>query len=166
MGCIIKLIPVIIILFSSMAQAQSIGKETLKGIKGMQVVIEMLGDDIEKDGLRLSYIQNDVEVKLRIVGIKVLAEEDIQYEPGMPFLHVKVNSCKNDELESYAFFVIGELKQNVKLERDYSIPCITTTWHSTGVIGTIGAEDVNEIRDYVDDEVEEFIDDYLSVNPK
>jgi hypothetical protein len=40
------------------------------------VVVESLTSDIEADGLRKDSIKTDVELKLRLAGIKVLTEKE------------------------------------------------------------------------------------------
>ena len=160
---LIKLIPVMIILFSSLAQAQTY-KETLKGLKGVNVYVVDLKPDIEKDVLRRSSIQTDVEIKLRIAGIKVLTRIESLKEPGDPLLCVNVNSFKTD-VGLYAYSISVELNQYVILERDKNIWCRAVTWHSA-VIGIVGGDNVNRLRDIIKDQVDHFINDYLEMNPK
>ena len=70
--------------------------ESLRGLKGVLVILEKLTEDIEKDGLSRSSIQTDVELKLRLAGIKIFTVEEWHKEPGRPFLSVYVNSIKPD----------------------------------------------------------------------
>ncbi|GAI14126.1 unnamed protein product [marine sediment metagenome] len=141
--------------------------ETLKGIKGVYVVIETLKPEIEADGLEESQIQTDVELKLRLAGIKVLTEEEMFKEPGMPYLCVNVNAFKNDILRIYAYNISIELGQLVYLERDIGIGIkhYGITWEIS-VIGVIREKNVDSIRDSVKNLIDKFINDYLSVNPK
>lgn len=68
---------VMILIYSPVAHGQlSTGKESLKGLKGVNVLVDNLKPDIEKDGLKTSSIQTDVELKLRMAGIKVLTFEE------------------------------------------------------------------------------------------
>ncbi len=129
----------------------------------MYVAVEGLDPDIEKDGLNKSSIQTDVELKLRIAGIKVLTEEEVKKEPGMPWLYVQVYSVKG--LGFHAISIVLELNQGVYLSRDLKIGCVAATW-STRYVGYAGAGTVNRLRDNVKDKVDEFINDYLEMNPK
>ncbi len=139
--------------------------ESLRGIKGIHVVIESLNPDIEKDGLRIENIQTDVELKLRLAGFKVLTEKEWLNEPGEPYLYVNVNSMKH-EIGTHVFKVDIGLIQTVHLKRDTKIFLQATTW-SSGIIGYVEKEKgVNYVRDSVKDLMDEFINDYLSVNPK
>ena len=146
------------------AQGYAGGIESLRGIKGVYVQVGSLKPDIEKDGLRIENIQTDVELKLRLAGIKVLTGEERIKEPGTPFLYVNVSSIKS-ELGIYTFSINIQLRQLVFLARDLDTRIFACTWIK-GIIGTIGANNVVDIRDYVKDNVDTFINDYLSVNPK
>ena len=65
----------------------------------------------------------------------------------------------------YAFNVDISFKQWVLLYRDTESSVFTETW-SVERTGSVREEDIVTIRDYIKDSVDEFINDYLSVNPK
>jgi hypothetical protein len=61
------------ILCASGAAAQvSLGKESLKQLGPVRVLVEDLNPDLIKDGLDKAQLQQDVELRLRRSGIKVL----------------------------------------------------------------------------------------------
>lgn len=62
--------------------AYAASPDTLKGLKGVYVVIEDLNEEVIKDGLTVDAIRTDVELKLRLAGIPVLLEEARLKEPG------------------------------------------------------------------------------------
>ena len=157
---------VMILLFSSVVHGQRSWKHTLKGIKGVGVLVDVLEPDIEKDGLHRSSIQTDVELKLRMAGIKVLTEEETSKEPGAPYVRVSVFTSIRADLELYVFTIHVALRQLVDLSRDPEIGCVVDTWSSGGSIGTVGSANVASLRDNVKDHVDGFINDYLAENPK
>jgi len=59
-------------------------KDTLKGLHGVEVVVENPGPEVEKHGLTRQQIQTDVELKLRLAGIKVFSEKERLLSAGMP----------------------------------------------------------------------------------
>ena len=139
--------------------------ESLRGLKGVYVMIGDLKPDIEEDRLEKEQIQTDVELKLRLAGIKVLTREEYEKELGRPYLYVSGISMKR-EIGSHVFNTQVELVQQVQLTRNTKISLTTKTW-STSDIGYVGEKDVaNYVRDAIKDGVDEFINDYLSVNPK
>lgn len=145
------------------AKYYSDNKETLRGLKGVFVLIEPLKPEIEKDGLTESQIQTDVELKLRLAGIKVLSKEEQVMSPGSPYLYVIPHIRKMDYNRGYLYTISVEFCQKVYLERDLKISSVATTW-STGCLGT--DPDLNSIRTVIKDQVDIFINDYLAVNPK
>jgi hypothetical protein len=146
-----------------MAQDAESNRKTLKGLIGVQVLVENLNPDVIKDGLSGDQIQTDVELRLRIAGIKVLTQADSISSPGMPVLYIRVHAIKSGETYSCSEEV--RLGQNVKLDRDPQIILPATTW-GTGGLGIIGVNKLDVIRDRVKDDVDKFINAWLSVNPK
>ncbi len=139
-------------------------RATLKGLEGVHVIVEELKDDAERDGLTKSAIRTDVESKLRQAGIRVLAENEGLSTPGSPVLYVNANTLKNDD-GLYAYSIVVQLMQGVTLRRDSSISGRAVTW-SNGGVGTVGQNTLRKIREDVCDHVDQFINAYLSVNPK
>ena len=149
------------------AQELSEGVQSLKGIKGVFVIIEKLTPDIEKDGLTKNQIQTDVELKLRLAGIKVLTEEESFKEPGSPLLYITVNALKIEALSAYSFSIGVSLKQDVNLTRNSEIKNYhVATWGIEIVGFTAKNSVVNDIRDYVKNLEDMFLNDYLTANPK
>ena len=158
------------ILFLTAAIGATLGvaadKESLRGIRELAVVIEPLGNEVEGAGLTVDGIRTDVELKLRLAGIKVLTLAESVQLPGSPFLYVNATvqlSKTNSGLATFAISVT--LNQAVRLIRDGSITSLASTWH-TGGSGSIGKDNLRQLRDPIKDHVDEFINDYLSVNPK
>jgi hypothetical protein len=150
-------------LFCSTLMAQTGDRESLKGLTGVGVMVENLGPDAEKDGLTMDQIQMDVELRLRMAGIKVLTQEQKLETPGMPFLYVHLNAQKRQA--TYAFSIDISLFQWVNLGRDPQISVDASTW-SIGVLVSLGADNVSQTRNVIKDYVDKFINAWLSVNPK
>ena len=145
-------------------------RDTLRGLPGLDVVVEGLTTEAEKDGLRGSDIQTEVELQLRLAGIRVLPKD------AMPYVYVNVNTVKgSDGLYAYALRV--EVKQSVRLglgptwsadrpaSEDGDQIAHAVTW-AVGSVGRIGAAKLREVRDQVKDDVNKLINDWLTVNPK
>jgi len=136
---------------------------SLRGLKGVHVLVAKLPPDFEGN-LTREQIQTDVELKLRLVGIKVVSEKEQFSMPGRPYLYVTVCGVKTFT-EGVAWQIDIQLSQDVYLERDPKISVDATTW-SVGRGGFLGKMKIEEIRNEVKDLVDQFINDYLSVNPK
>ena len=57
-------------------------RKSLRGLKGIAVVVEALQPEAERDGLTKSQIKTDIELKLRQAGIHVLTTEESFKTPG------------------------------------------------------------------------------------
>jgi hypothetical protein len=137
-------------------------RKSLKGVKGVQVVVESIKPEIEKDGLTTTQVQTDVELKLRLAGLNVLPYKEILETPGSPTLYVYPHVLKS----SYNFYIYNielALFQNVYLERDNKFSTTSPTW-SVGYLGI--TSELDYIRSKIKDQVDGFINAYLSVNPK
>jgi hypothetical protein len=90
--------------------SHSSGRESVRGLKQLCVVVEDLGSDIQNDGLDRSAVQTDVEVKLGLAGIQVVTCQEASKTPGGPLLVVNINSMLAKDLGLYAVNV--ELRAN------------------------------------------------------
>lgn len=140
-------------------------RATIRGLLGINVGVEPLPDNVKQVGLAEKDIQTDVELKLRIAGIKVLTEKESTDTPGRPFLYVLVTVLGGDGVYAFSYHV--SLQQEVLLARDKAMPTVLApTWSVSGV-GKAGRKDLPQyVRDAVKDEIDVFLNAYLSVNPK
>ncbi len=135
--------------------------ESLYGLEKVGVVVEGLGQVIEKEGLLTSRLQADVEEELSKASITVLPRSEVGLAD--PLLYINVNIHKLDELFFYSIHV--ELHQLVILARDPSIEIQAPTWN-VGSVGSVGSMNLYQIRGAVKEHIQTFIGDYkvTSVN--
>ena len=135
-----------------------ISRRSLRGLKGVQVIVESQKPEVEQNGLMTGAIQTDVELKLRQAGIPVSDRGDAGLIVGVSVL------TSSDGL--WPFMITVELDQTTALSRDPSIflPAVPT-W-DVRVFGHVGKQNVRSLRDSVKDLVDQFINAYLTVNPK
>ena len=69
-----------------------LSRATLKGLSGVYVGVEYFDEHNKAADFDKRTFQTDVELKLRLTGIKVLAEEEQLATPGMPILYLHVNA--------------------------------------------------------------------------
>ena len=135
-------------------------KESLKGIRGIFVWINV-DSGLKKWGITNEKIKTDVELKLRVAGINVLSGDLSGIEPG---LSVVVLGGEHENLVYYTIFV--SLRQNVTLSRNPNLECYSKTWESTWVGLIQGDRLEQKARIVIKDMIDEFLNEYLSVNPK
>lgn len=150
----------------AVAMDTELSRSTLKGLRGVSVMIESLEPEVERDGLSRSTIETDVELKLRQAGITVVPPGDQKNSLGA-FLYVNVNAIQSSANRGlYAYSVHVAVNQVVRLVRDREVRTVAATW-STGTIVIVGATRISaSVRENVRDQVDRFVNAYLAVNPK
>ncbi len=145
------------------AQAARLSLEikSLKGVKGVHVVVESLAPDIVSDGLTADMLEKTITSRLTAGGIRLLTEDELS-EEGAAIFYVSLASIKG-ERGLYACDVHAEVIQAVALTRDPQILTPATTWTST-TVGIVGASNVGQLTDTVAKIADEFVRDYKSVN--
>lgn len=143
------------------AQIKEEEREVLRGLEGVRVLVDRLKPEIERDGLYIDTLQGDVEVKLRIAGIKVLSEEEWLQAPGAPYLFLVVDALKHKK--GYIFRIELSLREMVtSLRADgKNFATTLTVPHEFGKTSYL-----SDIRDQVNDLADEFVQAWQEANPK
>jgi hypothetical protein len=141
-------------------------RATLRGLKGVGVLVEKLPPEVEQEGFKRDQLQMEVESKLRTAGIKVLTKEEAFNTPGEPFLYININvNMAKTESDIYPYSIDLLLIQKVSLLRDPKLTSYAITW-STGGVGSIAKQIVSQLRENVEAMVDVFIKTYLAENPR
>ncbi len=145
------------------AQDDEVNRRTLRGVPGVNIVVEFLKPQIEGDILTADRLRTDTELKLRRAGIEVLSEMENQMTPGRPSLYINVHILKYRYIPVYVYKNSLELVQDVYLVRSFEIRTGAVTWSvsTTGV-----APKVEDIRNSMGELIDYFISAYLSANSK
>jgi len=139
---------------------------TLRGLKGVEVLVESPQPHVERLGLTAEAVRIDTQLSLRQYGIKVLTHEDAVMTPGRPSLYILVAAAgAANELPAVSGFVLVQVSQSVSLDRDPTVHCLAATWQKESW-WTVGRSKVEKVRDLTKDVVSIFINDYLAANPK
>ena len=151
---------------SALALDSNANRETLRGLKGVRVLVEDFASEVEKAGLTKNQLQPHIEDRLRRAGIKPLTQDECFVTPGEPYLYVNINlNFRKADPNIYSFSIDIGVIQNVTLDRDSKQKTYAATW-STGGVGSIEKEFLPRLKDSVDDLLDLFIKSYLAVNPK
>jgi hypothetical protein len=114
-------------------------RESLRGLLGMEVLVEPLNIEIEQLGLQTVKLQNDIRQRLQKAGITVLTERERLATPTAAMLGVRLEDN-----------VVSDLS--------------AVTWLKLGAIGVVADDNVKHLEDQVLRKVDQFIKDYLAVN--
>jgi hypothetical protein len=135
--------------------------ELLSGLDGLRLAVERIKPEIERDGLFGSILLTDMELRLRLAGIKVLSEDEAESKPDAPCLYLYVDAMKCSL--GYVYTLRLSLREPVKLMRN-NLKVSATVMRVMGELGITAH--LTEIRDAAGDIVEEFIKAWKAANPK
>ena len=160
--------------FSYAQSNDPLEKESLKGLSGVYVFLNLTEDSpsLEKDGLTETQIRTDVEIRLRKAGIRVLTIEEAKELPRRPVLSVALLASRSEALTKvlgeniYAFTIQIDFKQTATLYHSTDNKVFLVTTWSNSAVGMTTKRNVRTIREGIGDYVDKFINDYLTVNPK
>jgi len=139
-------------------------RESLRGLTGVEVLVEPLDSEIEQLGLSTGKVQQDIRQRLEKAGVKVLTERERLAGPTAAILIVRVDTL-HDRIGRYFFSTDLLLAQRVRLETRGAPELSAVTWKKLGVVGTVADDNVKHLEDQVLRKVDQFIKDYLAVNP-
>ena len=151
---------------SSVASAQfAPSTENLRGLKGVRLIVMFHRADALDEAKRpelLKTLETDARAKLEQAGIPLFRTADEVRNTGYPRLVVVITL---DKPNGSVYPVVTEVKlyQRVRLARDPSRETDAVTWSLNGVGGPL---QIDRIRRLVATEIDRFIHDYESVNPK
>ena len=139
------------------------GRDTLRGLPGVEVVVEPLERDLERDGLTPVAIQADVERRLRAGGIIVYTSQTENPSEAKAYLYVHVNSL---EVSGQDFYVIGvqvQLRQTLRSLVTASNIVDAMTWDAHDVLA-VRIGQVTSVRETIQSYVDQFIRDWMAVH--
>lgn len=142
---------------------------TLRGMKGVHVVVEDLQPNIMKykrqvleSGLSRDTLKSDTGRLLQKSGIRVLTWEEMLRTPGRPILYINVNTHESERYW-YGYDVRVELRQVVSLETNPRIKVMAVTW-SINMTGVVNIGQLDVIRRDMGVLVGRFVKAYRLVN--
>jgi hypothetical protein len=160
---VMVVILVVLLLLPGVSHALTDQQKALVGLRGVFVLVADMKPEAERLGLTPAQIKTDVELRLRKAGIRVLAKEECEETPGMPFLYVDLHTAFRQGSYPVTFLIQIKLMEWVTLARGFGI--YGAIWSTSGH-GGAGVSNAREMRGYVGDTVDQFINDYLAANPK
>ena len=140
-------------------------RESLKGLTGIEVMVEPLNIEVERLGLETLKLQHDIRHRLQQAGVHVLTEHERLATTTAAMLVVRVDAL-HDRIGRYFYCVDLLLTQRVRLRGQASPDVSAVTWMRPGGIALVADDNVRHIQTQVFRRVDEFVKDYLAENPK
>ncbi len=141
------------------------GRDTLRGLTGVEVVVEDLQPELVDGGLSAAAIREDIERRLRANGIVVYPSHAGNPSPAKPYLYVHLNALP---LPGYATYVVGlqvHLRQTLRSSVTASNIVNAMTWDAHNVLA-VPAGSLRAVRDEILDYVDLFIEDWAAAHPE
>ena len=145
----------------AMAHLSAADRELLRGLDGFRLTVDRIRPDVERDGLFRSTLREDMELRLRMGGVKVLSEEEAEKNPDAPCLYLYVDALKCSL--GYVYKIRLSLMEPVKLVRN-NAKVSATVLRIPDELGI--TSNLSEIRDAAGEFVDEFVKAWKAVNPK
>lgn len=140
--------------------------QNLVGVKGIYVLIEGLGENAKSPGFTRELLKTDVELKLRLAGIKVNSKEEWFTSADRAYIYVNITTVDVNEIDHMIYSIIIKLVQRVGLLRAPYMTVFGATWDSSGTVIRSKSKFLETARQSVKDHMDLFINDYLTANPK
>jgi len=137
-------------------------RESLRGIVGMEILVEPLNIEIDHRSLQTLSLQNAITQRLHKAGVKILTERERLATRTAPVLVVRVDAL-HDRIGRYFYSIDLLLAQRVRLEGNVASELCAVTWMKPGGISVVADDKVTHIEDQVLHKVDQFIKDYLPV---
>jgi hypothetical protein len=138
-------------------------RESLRGLEGVQLVIQDIEQDAKADGLSEDKIRTAVEGILRSSDIRILDDKDQDAPISTPWLYVQTATLKSP-MGRYACIVRLSLRQRVILAGALPQSMSAVTWESGIWLGNLGASNLRHIIEIVERKTKEFASDFLAEN--
>jgi hypothetical protein len=155
------LVTLALIVMASSASAQmfvSTGRDTLRGLPGVEVVVEELPPEVQRAGLASDVVRGEVQRRLAASGVTLYTTQQQNASPAKAYLYLHLNAL---ELPggTMAIAVQLQLRQTVKSIVTTSSIVNAMTWDSHNVFALTG-RDAAPLTGAVLEMVDGFADDW------
>lgn len=139
------------------------GRDTLRGLPGVEVIVEGLQPEIERDGVSRMSIHGEVASRLRASGIAVYTSQTENPSPAKAYLYVHINALTLPRGEVHVVALQVQLRQTVRSLVGESNIVNAMTWDAHNVFG-VPTDDLSSLRAEIQDHVDLFISDWTAVH--
>ena len=147
------------------AQAQqflSTGRDTLRGLPGVEVLVEPLAPELEQSGLRGSVIRANAEAQLRAGGIQVYSAQTDNPSPAKAYLYVHVSGLSLQR-QGFALAVQVHLRQTLRSLVTGSAIVNAMSWDQQMVMVVPPGSSMRVVEVEVRSLVDQFVQDWRAV---
>ena len=139
------------------------GRDTLRGLPGVEVAVEQLQPELERDGLTGATIHDEVVQRLRAAGIAVYTSQNENPSEAKPYLYVDVNAVRLGGQNLYAIALQVQVRQTLRSPVTSSNIVDAMTWDARTVLVAPG-NNLTSVRLTIRQYVDHFIEDWRAVH--
>lgn len=138
---------------------------SLKGVKGVRVIVNYQAPIEIPAGLTQAQLQNLVEVQLKADDVKILSQEEWGQEPGKPYFNINVVGTQVGSGESTTFYYsfAADLIQEVSLGSRPSFKTEGSTWNQDYSL-VVTKDDLREVTLKIRDVAHDFAQSVREAN--
>jgi hypothetical protein len=138
------------------------GRDTLRGLPGVEVLVESLPPELERIGLTTAGLHTDIAQRLTAGGVLIYATQKENPSPAKPYLYVHLNPLALPD-QRQAVAVQVHVRQTVQSLVTNSQIVNAMTWDMHTVIAMRPSE-VGVLRETVREMVDRFVADWRAVH--
>ena len=139
------------------------GRETLRGLPGVEVIVEPVPPELEAVGVTSGALRADVTGQLTDAGIRVYASQGENPPLAQAYLYIHVNALRLDDSGRLALALLVQVRQAVDSVAGPTRIVDAVTWDAHNVLA-LPAGDLSGLRQELGLFVEQFIDDWQAVH--
>lgn len=136
--------------------------ESLRGLPGVMVSNPQIDPKLVQAGLTPEAVRKDVQQRLSLAEVHLLGKEEWTAQSTRPQIVVLVFAHAANS-SFFAYTIVMQFKQNVRLESGMELPA--PTWQVAS-IGMVGSSDLQPLRENLKGLADRFAVHWRSVNPK
>lgn len=140
------------------------GRDTLRGLPGVEVIVEPLQPELEQGGFTTALVAASVTQQLKAAGITIYASQRENPSKSQPYLYVHVNGVADEPGRGYAVAIQVHLRQTMASLTTESRVVNAMSWdaHSVAVVPVVLLKE--DVSDEIDSLVARFIADWRAVH--
>lgn len=142
------------------AAGQSMGKASLSHLDGI-FVNALVSKEAQENGLTPEQIESEAELELRKANIQIYTRQEFFNSEASPVLRIRVGTYKRKN-GLFIYNIGTEVSQTVVTAGGSQTSGVT--YDIAEHVGTVGANNLREMTDAIQDDVRTFANDWLSVH--
>jgi hypothetical protein len=137
------------------------GRDTLRGLPGVEVIVEPIEPALERDGLAAAAIRADLTARLQAAGIAVYRSQNENPSPAKAYVYAQVTAAPTGQ--GYAVAVQLQVRQSLRSLISTAVIVDAVTWDQHTVM-TVPRQRLGEVNGVLREQLDQFIEDWSAVH--